>query len=47
VGQLGQTKKRNWEDSHTQFAVAQGVMLVLPLVLGVIATRKFHPTPTA
>ena len=35
------------DPQNTQFAIAQGVMLVLLLVLGVIAARKFHPTPTA
>ena len=35
------------DPQNTQFAIAQGVMLVLLLVLGVIAARKFHPTPAA
>ena len=35
------------DPQNTQFAIAQGAMLVLLLVLGVIAARKFHPTPAA
>jgi hypothetical protein len=35
------------DPQNTQFAIAQGAMLVLLLALGVIAARKFHPTPAA
>ncbi|HEX5210133.1 MAG TPA: hypothetical protein VFW22_00170 [Pseudolabrys sp.] len=35
------------DPQNTEFAIAQGVLLVLLLVLGVVAARKFNPAPTA
>jgi hypothetical protein len=34
------------DPQNTEFAIAQGVVLVVLLVLGVVAARKFHPAPT-
>jgi len=33
------------DPQNTQSAIAQGVMLVLLLVLGMVAALKFHPAP--